>query len=167
MTITPEEFRLGMRRLGGAVNIVTAACDGVFAGLTATAVTSLSAEPPKLLACINRAGSTYEIISKGRCLGVNVLGVQHKDLAMLFAGMDGTPETDRFATGGWGIGRGGAPLLPDALVNFDCEVDSILDAGSHAIVIGSIVGVTVPQSGETMPLCYLDGEWMTMAPHNP
>ncbi|MEX0300303.1 MAG: flavin reductase family protein [Kordiimonas sp.] len=165
MSITPEEFRLGMRRLGGAVNIVTTSCDGVHAGLTATAVTSLSAEPPKLLACINRAGTTYEIISKGRCLGVNVLGVQHKDMAMLFAGMDGTPETDRFATGNWQMGASGALLLPEALVSFDCEVDSILDAGSHAIVIGSIIGVQVSNDDSVQPLCYLDGEWMTMQPH--
>lgn len=165
MSTTAEEFRLGMRRLGGAVNIVTTSCGNVNAGLTATAVTSLSAEPPKLLACINRAGSTYETISKGRCLGVNVLGLQHKDLAMLFAGMDGTPETDRFAAGNWQVGASGALLLPDALVSFDCEVDSILDAGSHAIVIGSIIGVRVSADEAPVPLCYLDGEWMTMAPH--
>lgn len=164
MTITADEFRLGMRRLGGAVNIVTTAHEGIYAGLTATAVTSLSAEPPKLLACINRAGSTYEIISKGRCLGVNVLGVQHKDMAMLFAGMDGTPETDRFANGDWHVGKGGAPLLKDALVSFDCEVDSILDAGSHAIVIGAIASVKLPNGNDQSPLCYLDGEWMTMTP---
>ncbi len=166
MSITAEEFRLGMRRLGGAVNIVTTSCGDVNAGLTATAVTSLSAEPPKLLACINRAGSTYETISKGRCLGVNVLGVQHKDLAMLFAGMDGTPETDRFASGNWQVGASGALLLPDALVSFDCGVDSILDAGSHAIVIGSIIGVQVSDDETPIPLCYLDGEWMTMALHD-
>lgn len=162
MSITADQFRLGMRRLGGAVNIVTTACDGTYAGLTATAVTSLSAEPPKLLACINRAGMTYEIISKGRCLGVNVLGTQHKELAMLFAGMDGTPETDRFASEGWETGKAGAPLLPSALVSFDCEVDSILDAGSHAIVIGSIADIRLPDHADNSPLCYLDGAWMTM-----
>ena len=163
MSITPDEFKRGMRRLGGAVNIVTTAHESVFAGLTATAVTSLSADPAKLLVCINRAGVTYETISKGRNLGVNVLGVQHKELAMLFAGMDGTPETDRFAGDMWHTGKGGAPLLKGALVSFDCEVDSILDAGSHAIVIGSIKAVNVPSGIDTAPLCYLDGDWMTMS----
>ncbi|MBV1901175.1 MAG: flavin reductase family protein [Kordiimonadaceae bacterium] len=162
MTVTSEEFKQGMRRLGGAVNIITTSHEGVFAGLTATAVTSLSSEPPKLLACINRAGVTYETISKGRCLGVNVLGVQHRDMAMLFAGMDGTPETDRFASAKWTTGKGGAPLLQGSLVSFDCEVDSILDAGSHAIVIGAIKAVHLPAGAEISPLCYLGGNWMTM-----
>jgi len=164
MSITSDYFRRGMRRLGGAVNIVTTAHEGVYAGLTATAVTSLSAEPPKLLACINRAGTTYEIISKGRCLAVNVLGLQHKEMAMLFAGMDGTPETDRFESGDWQTGKAGAPLLRGALVSFDCKVDSILDAGSHAIVIGDIIDIQMSSFDEAAPLCYLDGEWMTMGP---
>lgn len=164
MTISAEQFRLGMRRLGGAVNIVTTAHDGVFAGLTATAVTSLSAEPPRLLTCINRAGATYETVSRGRCLAVNVLGAEGKALAMRFAGMDGEPETDRFSDDVWTTGQSGAPLLEDALVSFDCEVESILDAGSHGIVIGNILDIRVNSTDVDTPLCYIDGNWATMSP---
>lgn len=162
MSISSEEFKQGMRRLGGAVNIVSSAYDGVFAGLTATAVTSLSAEPARLLACINRAGLTYETISKGRCMAVNVLGTEHKRLAMRFAGLDGEPETDRFTRGEWDVGITGAPLLKSALVSFGCEIESILDAGSHGIVIGSITEISVSEEAEVQPLCYLDGDWAMM-----
>ncbi|MFC3051379.1 flavin reductase family protein [Kordiimonas pumila] len=162
MTVNAEQFRQGMRRLGGAVNIVTSAHEGIYAGLTATAVTSLSAEPPRLLTCINRAGVTYETISKGRSLAINVLGTQHKDLAILFAGLSGQPETERFSSIEWNVGVGGAPLLPDALVSFDCEVESILDAGSHGIVIGLIRSIVVGGNSGDTPLCYLDGDWATM-----
>lgn len=162
MTISAEDFRQGMRRLGGAVNIITSAHDAVFAGLTATAVTSLSSEPPRLLACINRAGATYETISKGKCLGVNVLGTQHKELAMLFAGLSGEMETERFSSVKWDTGITGAPLLPNALVSFDCEVESILDAGTHGIVIGHIRSIVTTEKMSDTPLCYLDGNWSTM-----
>jgi flavin reductase (DIM6/NTAB) family NADH-FMN oxidoreductase RutF len=164
MSITADEFKQGMRRLGGAVNIVTSAYDGVFAGLTATAVTSLSAEPARLLACINRAGITYETISKGRCMAVNVLGKEHKELAMRFAGLDGEPETDRFNAGDWITGETGAPMFGNALVSFGCEVESILDAGSHGIVIGRIAEVQVSEEETSEPLCYIDGRWTTMTP---
>ncbi len=164
MTISPEDFRQGMRRLGGAVNIVTTAHNGVFAGLTATAVTSLSSEPPRLLACINRAGATYETISKGRCLSVNVLGTEHKSLAMKFAGMDGSPETERFNDTDWHVGCAGAPLYKNALVSFDCKVESIMDVGSHGIVIGVIHNVVINSDKIVDPLCYLDGDWTTMVP---
>ncbi len=165
MPIAPDLFRQGMRRLGGAVTIVSTAHDDVRAGLTATAVTSLSAEPPRLLACINRQGGTYDIISRSRCLAVNVLGTDFKQLAMRFAGLDGEPETERFSEGIWFEAATGAPLLKGALVGFDCSVESILDAGSHAIVIGNIEAVNMPEaSAENLddPLCYINGDWATL-----
>jgi len=159
MAISVDQFKQGMRKLGGAVNIVTSSHEGVRAGLTATAVTSLSADPPRLLACVNRQGATYDIISRGRTLAVNVLGVQHKELAIRFAGMDGLSETERFDEGKWTSGEGGAPILSSALVSFDCEVDSIMDVGSHGIVIGNIKSVIVPDDDDYSPLCYADGTW--------
>lgn len=162
MTVSAEEFKQGMRRLGGAVNIVTASHEGTWSGLTATAVTSLSAEPPRLLACVNRQGATYDIISRGRTLGVNVLGTQHKDLAMRFAGMDDEPETGRFNGSRWHAGLSGAPLLDDALVCFDCEVENIMDVGSHGIVIGNVRNVEIPNQGGFSPLFYGDGKWASL-----
>ncbi|GHF25056.1 oxidoreductase [Kordiimonas sediminis] len=162
MPISAEDFKQGMRRLGGAVNIVTTSCDGVWYGLTATAVTSLTAEPPRLLCCVNRQGATYGAISKSRNLCVNVLSTEHKDLAMIFAGMSGESETERFTKGTWAAGSTGAPRLVGAMASFECTVESILDSGSHGIVIGSIEGLDT--SGEEIndPLCYLDGAWATM-----
>ncbi len=159
MSISVDQFKQGMRKLGGAVNIVTSSHDGVRAGLTATAVTSLSADPPRLLVCVNRQGATYDIISRGRTLAINVLGVQHKDLAMRFAGMDGEPETERFDDGNWLSNGDSAPILSSALVSFDCDVDSIMDVGSHGIVIGNIRSVIIPDGEHHSPLCYVDGTW--------
>ncbi len=151
-----------MRRLGGAVNIVTANCEGVWAGLTATAVTSLSAEPARLLACVNRQGATYDIISRGRRISVNVLGTQHQDLAMRFAGMTNEPETERFVGTSWSAQDGRAPILDDALVGFDCDVESILDVGSHGIVIGVIRSVSISKNSKFSPLFYVDGSWASI-----
>ena len=162
MDVSQDQFKQGMRRLGGAVTIVTSAFDGVFAGLTATAVTSLSADPPRLLACVNRAGITYETISKGRCIAVNVLGAQDKKLAERFAGMNGEIESDRFSQGAWESGVTGAPLYKGALASFDCEIESILDAGSHGIVIGCIRDIRLGSGEGDTPLCYIDGKWATM-----
>lgn len=159
MSISVDQFKQGMRRLGGAVNIVTTCHEGVRAGLTATAVTSLSAEPPRLLACVNRQGSTYDIISRGRNLAVNVLGVNHQNMAMQFAGMGGVPETERFDGEGWASEQGRPPILENALVSFDCDVDSIMDVGSHGIVIGIIRAVNIPGDEGYSPLCYADGSW--------
>lgn len=162
MTVTAQDFRQGMRRLGGAVTIVTAADGDVRAGLTATAVTSLTAEPPRLLACINQGGATFATLSKGRSMSVNVLGACHLELAMRFAGMGDVPETERFEAGKWTDSVCGAPYLKDALVSFHCTVDNILDTGSHGIVIGAVVAVDVPDVDCGDPLFYMDGDWASL-----
>ena len=164
MAISPDEFRKGMRRLGGAVTIVAAEADGVRAGLTATAVTSLSAEPPRILACINRSGATFDTISRGRNLSVNVLSLQHQTLAERFAGLDGSPEDQRFEIGHWHNCVTGAPYLEDALVSVQCEVETILDAGSHGIVIGNIEAVSLTNIAHSEPLFYIDGAWAIIQP---
>ncbi|WP_374764648.1 flavin reductase family protein [Yunchengibacter salinarum] len=163
MPVSEHDFKLGMRRLGGAVTIVTTAHNGVQGGLTATAVTSLSAQPPRLLACINRQGGSYGLVSNGRVMAVNVLAERHQALAECFAGLDDTPESDRFRKGAWRTGALGVPVLSDALVAFECRVESILDVGSHGVVIGSIEAVTAPEKGGA-PLCYMDGGWAHMVP---
>ena len=164
MSISVDEFRKGMRRLAGAVNIVTTADGNVRAGLTATAVTSLSAVPPRILVCVNRAGVTYETIIRGKTLGVNVLSSQQQDLAMQFAGMTNVPETDRFDSDVWTSDITGAPLLKTALASFDCDVENTMDVGSHCIVIGNIRAVYTSTDIAAVPLCYADGTWATLSP---
>lgn len=160
--MSPDDFKQGMRRLGGAVNIVTTMFEGTQAGLTATAVCSLSAEPPRLLACINRQGYAYQAISNSRIMCVNVLATHHKELSMRFAGMLGGDEDDRFTDEDWGEHITGSPVLGNALVSFDCEVKSILDTGSHGIVIGEVLGVRTCGGDQVKPLLYADGDWATI-----
>ncbi len=162
MAVSVDLFKRGMRMLGGGVTIVTTLHEDVPAGLTATAVCSLSAEPQRLLSCINRAGITYNAISVSRRFCVNVLSSTHRDLAACFAGMMDIGEDDRFAHGKWTTIATGAPVLDDALVAFDCTVSSIIDTGSHAIIIGDIQGVRNSSGGE--PLLYMNGNFATLAP---
>lgn len=157
MLVDIAMFRQGMRLLASGVTIVTTSSDGEHAGLTATAVCSLSAEPPRLIACINRAGHTYQMISRSRCLCVNVLSVEQDRVAKVFAGMDAGDGDDRFGAGGWSVLETGAPALNGALVSFDCRVGTIIDTGSHAVILCEIEGVLA--SGGSQPLLYCSGSF--------
>ena len=77
-----DEFKNAMRYMAGAVTIVTTGDKEDRRGLTATAICSLSADPPRILACINRGGLTHEMIVKSRRLGINLLTCFHRELAM-------------------------------------------------------------------------------------
>src|SRR6185295_16487338 len=81
------EFKLGMRSLAGAVNIITCRHDGHIFGMTATAVCSATAEPPTVLACINRSTTTHEAVARAEIFCVNVLRHEDRELSGLFSGV--------------------------------------------------------------------------------
>lgn len=134
-----DRFIDAMRLLTGAVTIVTSGEDGTAAGLTATAVCSFSADPPRLLVCLNRAGGTFRsLVDSGRFC-VNVLGDDQQDLAMAFAGRTGMVGGDKFAGDDWQALSGEAPRHRGALVAVNCHLHLMTVLGSHAVVIGDVV----------------------------
>lgn len=162
--MTPETFRRGMRQLAAGVTIVAAAHHGERRGLTATAVCSLSLEPPMLLACVNRSATAHGIIRAGRCFSVNVLARTDRPLANRFA----APETTgaaRFAAGSWTTLKTGAPILQTALASFDCELAREVEVGTHSIFIGVVVAVTVNPGRP--PLLYANGSYGGLAGIDP
>jgi flavin reductase (DIM6/NTAB) family NADH-FMN oxidoreductase RutF len=159
-SLPQEDFRLAMRRLVGAVSIVTTLDGENPAGLTATAVTSFSADPARLLACINLKGTTFRAIAESRRMAINLLAHRHENLAKQFGGAPVSHE-DRFGMAQWGTLTTGAPVLRDALAVFDCVVDEMMVAHSHAVIIGEIKSVLIgPHNDE--PLLYADGQFTTL-----
>ncbi|QCI66594.1 flavin reductase family protein [Phreatobacter stygius] len=155
------EFRAGMRALPGAVMVLTTADGGQRSGLTATAVCSLSAEPPRLLACVNKRGQTFQMMHRARRLAVNVLAEHHHALAECFAGFDRTVD-DRFMLGRWReVELGRLPVLDDAVVAFECDIAEIICAVSHGLVIADITAIHV--AADARPLLYADGRFAALA----
>jgi flavin reductase (DIM6/NTAB) family NADH-FMN oxidoreductase RutF len=148
--VAADAFKRGMRRLAGGVTIITAAHDGDVNGLTATAVTSLTADPPQLLVCVNRSAAAHTLIRRGERLCVNALGREHRALAERFAGIDGVHGPDRFAAGAWTRLATGAPVLGDALAAFDCVVADAVDVATHTIFICRVVDVRSRDDGEAL-----------------
>src|ERR687884_1379483 len=84
--VDPQQFKLGMRTLAGAVNIITSLQAGHRYGMTATAVCSATAEPPTVLACINKLASTHNAVAKSKVFCVNVLRADDWELSTAFSG---------------------------------------------------------------------------------
>lgn len=151
-----QEFKLGMRRLAAGVTIITTLHDGKRHGLTATAVTSLSADPPQLIVCVNRQAGAHDLIQAGERFCVNVLAQRHQALAARFSNHQ-MHEEERFRAGKWTTLATGAPVLDDALASFDCQVLERVHSTSHTIYIGRVVGVRARATGE--PLLYESGSY--------
>lgn len=153
--VDAEQFKLGMRQLTAGVTIVTTAIGEERRGLTATAVCSLSAEPPTLLACVNREAGAHDPTLQSRVFCVNLLASHHKNLAAVFAAGDRSKE--RFNTGDWGILETGAPVLMDSLVSFDCILGQTMKADTHTVLAGRVQAVRTDPGLE--PLLYSRGEF--------
>jgi len=152
-----DEFRQAMRWLAGGVTVVTTASGVERAGLTATAVCSLSMNPPRILACVNLSGMTYRLLSQSRRMVVNVLGTQHQDVAKRFGGIVGDSSDDRFTVHQWDISENCAPKFKDAISWIECNVDEMVLTRTHAIVIGEVI--KVGGAGASNPLIYLNGSF--------
>ena len=121
-----------------SVCVITTAVDGERFGLTATAVSSVSADPPRLLVCVNKSGTTHEkIVAVGR-FGVNVLAEGQDKIAMVFAGLHGL-KGDRFATGEWTTLKTGSPILVGASAAFDCVLAEMSQQSTHSVLFGDVV----------------------------
>lgn len=155
VAIDLDLFRSSMQRLAAAVTIVATGSEGGRTGLTASSVTSLTGEPPTLLACVSRdSGSLSALVANGM-FSVNVLARDQEDVATAFAGWTGLEGEDRFSVGAWSPGTLGVPLLEGALVGFECVLEARFPRSSHDILVGRIEHVRLPDVALD-PLLYVD-----------
>src|ERR671919_2346509 len=80
-----ESFRNAMRRVASTVNVISIYLDGQPLGITATAVSSISLDPPSLLVCINRAASLHAPMGGMSHFRLNVLHREQENIACMFA----------------------------------------------------------------------------------
>ncbi len=119
-------------------------------GITVSAFSSVSLDPPLVSICIGHDASVYPQLSKAKFFVVNILSEGQEALARRFA----EPGPNRFEGVGYERGQCGAAILFDVLGFLECEVLSRHEAGDHDIIIGS---VEVAESKEGKPLLYYRG----------
>lgn len=149
-SLDAADFRAAMQLIVGNVSVVTAGVGTDRSGLVATSLASLSAAPPKLIVCLNRASSTLPLIERNRHFGVSSLGPRHRNIAERFSGLGGVKGNDRYADSAWVTLHTGASLLADAICAFDCRLEEVLERGTHSIVIGSVEAVQTHDLGDAL-----------------
>jgi len=147
-----ETFKRALRRFPAAVSVITSADQDRRHGMTATAVTSLSLDPPSLIVCINQATLLHDIMLLARRFCVNVLRDDQAHISDNFAGRSGVQGAAKFDCATWTTQLTGAPRVVDCLVAFDCRVTASERVGSHFVVFGSVQDIFVAGTGA--PLIY-------------
>ena len=150
----PDAFRAVIGHLPTGVTVVTASGPEGPSGLTANAVSSLSLDPPLMLACLDRGSRTLRAVEAAGRFGVNVLAADQADLARAFATKremhekwDGVAWSD----------RAGAPALDGTVVWAACELRDVLGGGDHVIVTGSVLDLAAAAAD---PLLFFRGDYL-------
>jgi flavin reductase (DIM6/NTAB) family NADH-FMN oxidoreductase RutF len=159
MTVSADDFKKALQLWASGVTVVTTSSEkfGV-QGMTVSAFSSVSVNPPLVLVCINDAADTGEGIKESQCFAVNVLTSDQQDISNQFAG--GSNQQLRFENTDWKTGFTGAPILNESLMSLDCKVVEKVLAGTHWIIIGE-VQESICRSGE--PLLYFCGAYRQLA----
>lgn len=144
-----------------AVSIVTTDGPAGRFGITVSAVCSVSAEPPMVLACINKKSPSVKAIEENGSFCVNLLNSDQSSISNCFAGRPIEGEAFSFEIADWKTAVTGSPILEDASANFDCILDNSFEAGTHKIFIGLVKSAV--HSG-TKPLAYSQREYKTLSP---
>ena len=160
MPIDIQTFRETMGLFPGAVTLITTGHGDLKRGITATAVCSVSDSPPSLLVCVNRKTGTCCEIARSGQFSVQLLGQDHADVAMAFAGAKGLSGVRKFETGDWTRCAAGLPRLTNALASISCQVIATTGSGSHSIFIGQIEDVAIAE-GEA--LIYAQSKFQRLA----
>lgn len=154
--LTPLAFRDVIGHFASGVTVISTSVDGTLHGTTASAITSLSLEPPMLLICMNRSSATGQAVAQSGAFAVNILGEGDDELARRFAGKG----ADKFDGVRVTVGDHGQPLLPDALAQLVCRVTQQVEAATHVVFFAEVHEATA-RPGH--PLAYYRGKFGRLA----
>jgi flavin reductase len=152
-----EAFRAAMRGFTGTVTLITSRNEqGEWRGMAATAVTSISMEPPTCLVCVNRDASLYPAVMASRRFYINAMHQDHHALMSSFT--NPKCRNTRFQAGSWHRGHDSIPFLENAQSNIFCEMFDSFAVGTHDVIFGRVIDVKLRPDHN--PLLYGHGAYL-------
>lgn len=150
--ISPAEYRDAMAAIAEQVHLVSTDGGAGRRVVAATAVTSVSDEPPIVLVCLNRSVPANDVYLQNGVFAVSTLGETHLSLADACSGKTGADQAERFALAQWERRVTGSPVLVGAVASFDCEILETMEMATHRVLFGKVRSLSRGPSGR--PLLY-------------
>jgi flavin reductase (DIM6/NTAB) family NADH-FMN oxidoreductase RutF len=162
MSISPILFRQALAQYASGVTVVTTYQADQLHGVTVSAFSSVSAEPPLVLICLSNHIHSLQAVQSTGYFAVNILSAAQQTLGLRFAGLLPEFASNRFLNQAWTAAPSGSPLLPDTLAWLDCRVWQVVPAGDHTIVIGLVTAADVTPAAPG--LIYQNRQWQRPSP---
>lgn len=159
MAVPEGKFRRVLGHLAAGVTIVTSRdADARPSGLTATAVCSVSLDPPLVLVCVDANANTLKVVRESRVYALNFLAAGARELADRFA----SAASDKFDGVAFEAGETGSPRLASAIAWCECLLEEAIAQGDHVILVGRVLEAGLGD-GDTEPLLHFRGRYRTLA----
>ncbi len=157
---SPEEFKAAMRQFASGVTIVTAENDGELYGITVSAFSSISLDPPIVMVAINNASPLAGMILEAEHYAAHILSADQEELSSIFAAS--IPGVEKYGKLTIERGPSGAPTFAGTLAMLECVLDQTLEVGTHTLMFGRVVRSTAqPEPGN--PLLYYHRDYRSLA----
>ena len=151
MTIDNDLFRSVLGRFASGITVITTTdALGRDHGMTASAFSSLSLDPPLVLVCIANDATMAPVMSAASSFAVNVLSDSQEAVSRRFAGL----IDDRFVGIGHTRGKLGDAIVDDVLAWMECRIVARYPSGDHVIVVGEVESAG---ARDARPLLYYRG----------
>ncbi|MEX0729497.1 MAG: flavin reductase family protein [Aquisalimonadaceae bacterium] len=163
-TTIEDSLRISLRGMASSVAIVSTELDGTRYGMVATAVMSVTLEPPSIAVAINRSASIHTPLLERGAFVINLLSKENEDIANGFMASKGE---SRFAFGPWAAHESSEadlnrlPYLANAQAAISCRLTDSIRKGTHTLVIGEVIDVI--QAETFSPLLYCNGTYCSLA----
>ena len=163
MSVDPRSFRKALGCFATGVTVVTTLHPDskTPAGVTVSAFSSLSLEPPLVLFCLGLKTASIDSFKSHGYFAINVLSENQRDLSIRFA----SRSEDKWAGVKWEKGVGGVPLLPGCIATLECKLVNTIEGGDHMIFVGQVENLTHQEGGS--PLIYFRGAYLDYGPPTP
>ena len=159
--VDPLAFRRVVGRVPTGVTVVTTVLDGEQHALTCSSFTSVSLDPVLVLFCVEKAARFHDVVLRTGPWAVSVLGTGQEELSRRFA-VRGRPLEDQFTDVPHTLGPlTGAAVVDGAVAALECRTTGTVDGGDHTVVLGAVLGVSVPDP-QAAPLLYYEGRYRAL-----
>lgn len=148
--LDPRQFRQVLGHFLSGVTVVAVTHEGQTRGMTASAFTSLSLDPPLVLVCVGRKAHLHSLLTPDGRFSVSILAEDQGPVSNHFAGF--APDV----AVSWDHTFGVTPVVSGALAWLDCAVHELVPGGDHTILIGRVERAA---SADGAPLAYHRGKY--------
>ncbi len=155
-----EDLRQVMRNWTSGITVVTAKNGDQFHGMTVSAFTSISLQPPLVLVSLEKTSRTHDMAHNSNHFGVTILADDQKDISDRFAGRIPTLDDNRFLGLAIETLTSGVPFIVGGLAYLDCHIVHTYDTSLQTLFIGEVDALCAARSGK--PLLYHNQDYHTL-----